>query len=70
MTSHPDFADITEPQLVETARRRRTFSIGLPRCDSKTEKRFPLTPEGVNMLVERGFTVKMESEAATSIHYP
>ncbi|MDE7092457.1 MAG: hypothetical protein K2O43_03430 [Muribaculaceae bacterium] len=70
MTSHPDFADFTEPQLVETARRRRTFSIGLPRCDSKTEKRFPLTPEGVNMLVERGFTVKMEAEAAGSIHYP
>lgn len=70
MTPQPDYADITSPQLMETARRHRTFSIGLPRCDSETEKRFPLTPEGVNMLVERGFVVKMESEAAASIHYP
>ncbi|MDE6808666.1 MAG: hypothetical protein K2J42_01055 [Muribaculaceae bacterium] len=69
MTSHPDYADITDPRLMETIRRPRIFSIGLPRCDGENEKRFPLTPEGVNMLVERGFVVKMESDAAASIHY-
>ncbi len=60
---------ITAPQPCETASRRHIFSIGLPRCNNAAERRFPLTPEAVNMLVERGFIVKMESNAAETIHY-
>lgn len=49
---------------------RRGFSIGLPRCVNQSERRFPLTPEAVDMLVERGFSVRMEAGAASAIHYP
>lgn len=69
LSDHPDFDNITAPEPCLTEQRRRAFSIGLPCCDMNVERRFPLTPEGVEMLVERGFTVRMESGAASTIHY-
>lgn len=48
---------------------RRMPSIGLPACNNRSERRFPLTPEAVNMLVERGFRVNIEQGAAACIHY-
>lgn len=54
----------------ETTIARRHLSIGLPRCVNTSEQRFPLTPEAVGALVERGFRVVMEENAATHIHYP
>ncbi len=65
-----DSMGATAPQPCEVGRRQRIFSIGLPKCECRSERRFPLTPEGVEMLVERGFTIKMESNAAETIHYP
>ena len=59
---------LEQPSATATARRKLT--IGLPRCNDAAERRFPLTPEGAEMLVEQGFDVYMESEAATTIHYP
>lgn len=56
-------------QLVRTAVTPRQVSIGLPASLSPAERRFPLTPEAAAMLVDRGFTVKMESGAAQSIHF-
>lgn len=58
------------PEMQKIQSQHRIFSIGLPKCDNNSEKRFPLTPEAVNILVEKGFTIKMESGAADSIHYP
>lgn len=55
---------------VETVVSRRNLSIGLPRCVNSSEQRFPLTPEAVAGLVERGFSVVMEENAAENIHYP
>ena len=55
--------------MQETARHRKIFSIGLPRCSNPAERRFPLTPEAVNILTERGFIIKIESSAADAIHY-
>lgn len=57
-----------QPEAIVAGRRR--FSIGLPESVSEGENRFPLTPEAVQELVERGFTVRMERGAARSIHYP
>lgn len=48
---------------------RRMPSIGLPACNNQSERRFPLTPEAVNMLVERGFRICIEQGAAACIHY-
>ncbi|MCM1521987.1 MAG: hypothetical protein NC039_04975 [Muribaculaceae bacterium] len=59
---------LEQPCATETARRR--FSIGLPKCEDPAERRFPLTPEGAAQLIERGYTVRMEEDAASVIHYP
>lgn len=63
------FTSIPLEQPAVTARSRRAVSIGLPRCMDSAERRFPLTPEGVAMLTERGYTVKLEQGAGTPIHY-
>lgn len=56
-------------QPAETATARRRFTIGLPRCASQAERRFPLTPEAVKILTDQGFSVKMEHDGAEVIHY-
>lgn len=57
-------------QPCDTAVKQRLLTIGLPKCDDPAERRFPLTPEGASRLIERGFRVKMEPGAASTIHYP
>lgn len=56
-------------QPVATASSRRSITIGLPKGNSQAERRFPLTPEAAEMLVERGYIIKLEHDAATGIHY-
>lgn len=56
-----------QPAPAATARRRIT--IGLPATAGDGERRFPLTPEGAAMLVERGFDVLAERGAAACIHF-
>ncbi len=56
-------------QPAPVATNRRCFTIGLPCCQMVHERRFPLTPEAVEMLVEQGFVIKIEHDAAASIHY-
>ncbi len=58
-----------QEQLATTATCRRRLSIGIPACADASERRFPLTPEGAKALVERGYTVSMQRDAAASIHY-
>ncbi len=58
-----------EEQPVATATSRKRISIGLPRNTDASERRFPLTPEGVSRLIEKGYAVKIEHEAAAPIHY-
>jgi alanine dehydrogenase len=48
---------------------RRRISIGLPSPGDSREKRFPLTPEAVAMLTERGYELRVESGATAGIHY-
>ena len=63
----PSATPLEQPQPVATS--RRGITVGLPRCSNADELRFPLTPEGVQLLVNEGLQVKMQSEAAASIHY-
>lgn len=58
-----------QEQAVETDRRHKTITIGLPAGACLAEKRFPLTPEATAMLVERGYKVKIQQGAANVIHY-
>lgn len=69
MTFTTDTPPATLPQSARLSTMRRGISIGLPKCSDPNELRFPLTPEGVKMLVDEGFTVRIQSEAASSIHY-
>ena len=58
---------LEQPCDVLTDRRRVT--IGLPAAATSGERRFPLTPEGAGLLVERGFEVRLEAGAADVIHF-
>ena len=48
---------------------RRSLSIGLPANESADERRFPLTPEAVAILVDKGMRVRIQEGAAAPIHY-
>ena len=65
----PQATPTPQEVMVETATQRSRATIGLPKCCNRAEKRFPLTPEAVGTLTRMGFTVRMEAEAATYIHY-
>lgn len=56
-----------QPQPAPAATARRRFSIGLPACAA--DNRFPLTPEAAGQLVDAGFVIRMQSDAAAPIHY-
>ncbi|MCI9607637.1 MAG: hypothetical protein HFJ94_05630 [Muribaculaceae bacterium] len=64
-----DFTPVANPQPVATAQSRRHISIGLPASSRAGERRFPLTPEGASLLVEKGLILKMEEGAGAPIHY-
>lgn len=56
-------------QLIRSAVSARQMTIGLPASLGDSERRFPLTPEAAGILVERGFSIRMETGAALPIHY-
>ncbi|MDE7124938.1 MAG: hypothetical protein K2O12_00440 [Muribaculaceae bacterium] len=62
-------SNIPMPQAAEPATARRSVSVGLPAGLSSAERRFPLTPECAGMLVDRGYSVRIESGAAECINY-
>lgn len=67
MSNQSEFAP--EPLLQAIGVQRHSVSIGLPACDRGGERRFPLTPEGVHRLVERGFIVRVETNAPEVLNY-
>ncbi len=64
-----DAEPIPAPAMAPVKTSRRRLTIGLPRSADAAERRFPLTPEGAAMLIERGLGVNMEAGASESIHY-
>ena len=69
-TPERDVTPIVMEVPEEIASERKRVTIGLPKSQSASEQRFPLTPEAVRALACRGFAVKMEHGAAEDIHYP
>ncbi len=57
------------PQPLEPAAALRTVTIGVPLSGSPAERRFPITPECAALLVDSGYTVKVEAGGAASINY-
>ena len=55
-----DAALLPREELLETGRKRKHISIGIPRDTETTELRVALTPEAVNILVESGNEVYIQ----------
>ncbi|MEE4215779.1 MAG: alanine dehydrogenase [Bacteroidales bacterium] len=58
-----------QEELLETGLKKKKVSIGIPRESDKNEKRVPLTPEAVNILVEAGNTIYVQEEAGSGANY-
>lgn len=55
-----------EVAVIDAPTRRITIGVPTP---APADPRVPLTPEGVEILTERGYTVNVQSGAGASIHY-
>ncbi|MDE6079585.1 MAG: hypothetical protein K2G35_05940 [Duncaniella sp.] len=64
-----EFAATPQEQPCATATMRRKMTIGLPASEWAAERRFPLTPEGCEMLIGRGFRIIMQQGAPADINY-
>ena len=58
-----------QEELLETGLKKKKVSIGIP-CESDlNEKRVPLTPEAVNILVEAGNTIYVQEKSGMGANY-
>ena len=62
-------AFMPKEELLETAVRNRRISIGIPSDIKDDEKRVALTPEAVNILVERDNEVIVQTGAGLGANY-
>lgn len=58
-----------QEEVLEVQRSRKDLSIGIPCETSWQENRIPLTPDGVQLLVEHGHKVKIETDAGKGASY-
>ena len=56
-------------EMLETGKRKKRVTIGIPKDSSPHENRIPLTPQGVELLRENGHTVLFEAGAGDRAHY-
>lgn len=67
--SHRSTSFVVRELLQKVEKRRASLVIGIPREDRKHEKRVPLTPETVSLLVESGYRVLLEAGTGMTINY-
>ncbi|RNC66958.1 alanine dehydrogenase [Proteiniphilum sp. X52] len=67
--SHRSTSFVVRELLQKVEKQRTSLVIGIPREDRKHEKRVPLTPETVSLLVESGYRVLLEAGAGMTINY-
>lgn len=60
---------IPQPELLEVPSKRERFSIGIPCEDNNQEKRIILTPDAVEVLVNNGHQVTIETGAGEGAHF-
>jgi alanine dehydrogenase len=60
---------LPQEEMLEVKKSRKQLTIGIPKEDHKNESRVALTPEAVEILVEQGHEVIIESEAGKAAHY-
>ena len=62
----PDILEQLQPSTTDS----RSLTIGLPASGpGDPDRRFPLTPEGVAILTDRGYRIKIEEGAAAALHF-
>lgn len=67
--SHRSTSFVVRELLQKVEKQRTSLVIGVPRENQKHEKRVPLTPETVSLLVDSGYRVLLEAGAGLSINY-
>ena len=65
--SHEDL--IPQPECLEIPRRREKFSIGIPKETNNQEKRICLTPDAVEVLVNNGHQISIETGAGEGTNF-
>ncbi len=60
---------LPQEEMLETARRSKSLIIGIPRESGEHENRVALTPEAVELLVNNGHEVRVESKAGEKASY-
>ncbi len=60
---------LPKEEMLETGRKKKTLIIGILKETSKFESRVPLTPQGVELLVQNGHAVLLEAGTGEGAHY-
>jgi alanine dehydrogenase len=60
---------LPQEEMLEVKKSKKQLIIGIPREDHKNESRVALTPEAVELLIDQGHAVIIESEAGKAAHY-
>lgn len=60
---------LPQEEMLEVKKSKKQLIIGIPKEDHKNESRVALTPEAVEILVDQGHEVIIESEAGKASHY-
>ena len=58
-----------QEEILEIQRFKKSLTIGVPKETSYQERRIPLVPQSVGLLVANGHTVKIESKAGKAAHF-
>jgi len=58
-----------QEEMLEVKKSKKQLTIGIPKEDHRNESRVALTPEAVEILVDQGHEVIIESEAGKAAHY-
>ena len=60
---------LPQEEMLEIGRKQKKLIIGIPKEDHQLEKRIPLTPEAVEVLIDNGHDVLIESKAGEGANY-
>jgi alanine dehydrogenase len=60
---------LPQEEMLEVGKKQKRLIIGIPREDDATESRVSLTPEAVELLVNRGHEVIIETNAGKAANY-
>ena len=60
---------LPQEEMIETARKSKTLTIGIPKESTEHETRVCLTPEAVELLVNNGHEVMIETKAGNDASY-